>query len=108
MVPEEVFCAIARSFPDVTEEPHFHKTSFRIRKKIFATYDAKAHTACVKLNAIDQDVFITTNRTSMYPATGKWGSQGWTMIELNGMRRSVLKDILTTAYHDVAHSNRTK
>jgi len=28
---------IAMSFPEVTEEPHFQATSFRVRKKIFAT-----------------------------------------------------------------------
>ena len=106
MVPEEVFCTIARSFPDVTEEPHFHKTSFRIRKKIFATYDAHANLVCVKLNAIDQDVFISTNRTCIYPATGTWGAKGWTMIELSSIRTPVLRDILTTAYLEVAHSHK--
>jgi hypothetical protein len=28
---------IALSLPEVTEEPHFHRTSFRVRGKIFAT-----------------------------------------------------------------------
>ena len=29
----------ALSLPEATEEPHFHMTSFRVRKKIFVTTD---------------------------------------------------------------------
>ncbi len=32
---------LALSFPESTEEPHFEKISFRVKKKIFATYDKK-------------------------------------------------------------------
>lgn len=31
--------AFVLSLPDVTEEPHFHRTSFRVRGKIIATAD---------------------------------------------------------------------
>lgn len=31
----------ALSLPEVTEKPHFHRTSFRVREKIFVTADAK-------------------------------------------------------------------
>jgi hypothetical protein len=34
------------SFPKATEEPHFEKTSFRVKKKFFATYDKKNKRAC--------------------------------------------------------------
>ena len=30
----------ARSLPEVTEEPHFHYSSFRVRGKIFVTFPA--------------------------------------------------------------------
>lgn len=39
MVSIEAFRKLALSFPEVTEEPHFEKTSFRVKGKIFATYD---------------------------------------------------------------------
>ena len=48
MISESTLFTLARSFPNVTKEPHFDKTSFRVKKKIFATYDAKANTACVR------------------------------------------------------------
>lgn len=37
----ESFRKLAMSFPNATELPHFEKTSFRINKKIFATFDEK-------------------------------------------------------------------
>ncbi|MCC5929858.1 MAG: MmcQ/YjbR family DNA-binding protein [Cyclobacteriaceae bacterium] len=50
---------IALSLPDTTEDAHFDKTSFRVRKKIFTTYDKKNNRACLKLSEIDQYVFST-------------------------------------------------
>jgi predicted DNA-binding protein (MmcQ/YjbR family) len=50
MVSFETLRKLALSFPETTEEPHFEKTSFRVKKKIFATYDGKNKTACVKLS----------------------------------------------------------
>ena len=41
MVSIDTFRKLALSFPEATEEPHFEKTSFRVKKKIFATYDDK-------------------------------------------------------------------
>lgn len=39
MVTIDSFRKLALSFPEATEEPHFEKTSFRVKKKIFATFD---------------------------------------------------------------------
>ena len=53
MVDEKSFRAMAISFPEVTEQSHFEKTSFRIGKKIFATLDVPNKQACVKFSVID-------------------------------------------------------
>ena len=102
MVSIDLFRKIALSLPEASEEPHFEKTSFRIKKKIFATYNAKENRACVKLSAIDQDVFSTTNKSIIYPVDNKWGKQGWTLIDLKNVNESVFIDALTTAYCNVA------
>ncbi len=94
--------SIALSLPEATEAPHFEKTSFRIRKKIFATYDEKRHRLCVKLSEVDQDVFSMIDKSAIYPVPNKWGGQGWTFIELDKADREVLVDALTTAYCTVA------
>ncbi|MBK8848512.1 MAG: MmcQ/YjbR family DNA-binding protein [Bacteroidetes bacterium] len=92
---------LALSFPEVTEEPHFDKTSFRVKKKIFATYDAQNNCACIKLNMNDQHVFSIAG-THIAPVDNKWGKQGWTLIEMRKVHKDLFKDALTTAYCEVA------
>lgn len=102
MVTIDTFRKIAQSFPETTEEPHFEKTSFRVKKKIFATYDESNNRACIKLSEIDQDVFTKAAPTTIYPVDNKWGKQGWTNIELNTVNEDLFIDALTTAYCNAA------
>ena len=105
MVDFETFRKIALSFPDAEELPHFHLPSFRIKKKIFATYDGKRNRACIKLSEIDQDVFSAAGKAFIYPVDNKWGRQGWTIIEMQNIRKDIFIDALTTAYCEVAPEN---
>lgn len=102
MVTEQLLRTMALSLPESTEEPHFEKTSFRVRRKIFATYDAKKHRACLKLSLLDQDVFSAPDRTIIFPLDNKWGKQGWTLVELGQVHPDFFKDALTMAYCEVA------
>ncbi len=94
----KTFKAIALSFPGTTEQPHFEKLSYRVNKKIFATLDVAGNIACVKLREIDQSVFCLVSPAVIYPVKNKWGKQGWTIIELAGVNKPLLKDLLTKAY----------
>lgn len=105
MVSIDSFRKLAFLFPEVTEEPHFEKISFRVKKKIFATYDDINKRACVKLSEIDQSVFSTTAKSIIYPVNNKWGKQGWTLIELNKVPKEIFKDALFKAYAEVAPNN---
>ncbi|MEQ1798220.1 MAG: MmcQ/YjbR family DNA-binding protein [Lacibacter sp.] len=102
MISLETFRKLSLSFPETTEEPHFEKTSFRIKKKIFATLDIKNSIACIKLSATDQDIFCLIDKEIIYPVPNKWGQQGWTLINLDKIKKPLLIDVLTTAYHEVA------
>ena len=102
MVTINTFRKLAMSFPEATEEPHFEKTSFRVRKKIFATYDDVVKRACIKLSEIDQAVFSSADKAIIFPVDNKWGKQGWTLIEMSKVRRELFIDALTTAYCEVA------
>lgn len=93
---------IALSFPESTEEAHFEKTSFRINSKIFATYEKKSNTACIKLSKLDQEYFCATNKRNIYPVDNRWGTKGWTIIEMNNVGEAVFIDVLKTAYCEVA------
>ncbi|MEJ6980232.1 MmcQ/YjbR family DNA-binding protein [Pedobacter sp. P351] len=102
MIDIETFRKIALSFPESTEQPHFEKTSFRVRKKIFATLDISNNEACIKLSEIDQNVFSAFNCNIIFPVPNKWGKQGWTLINLNLVHKEMLLDAMNTAYCEVA------
>ncbi|WP_316771556.1 MmcQ/YjbR family DNA-binding protein [Pedobacter frigiditerrae] len=101
MVTLELFRRLALSFTEVNEQPHFEKISFRVDKRIFATYDAKKNQACLKLNEIDQSVFSSFDISNISPVANKWGKQGWTLFNLDKIREDLFTDALTTAYHNV-------
>ena len=103
MISIDTFRQLALSFPDTEEMPHFDKTSFRIKKKIFATLSEKDKIACLKLSPIDQSVFCAFDKAIIYPVPNKWGKQGATFINLTKIRKDMLHDALTTAYNEVAN-----
>jgi hypothetical protein len=93
---------IALGFEEAEEKPHFEKTSFRVRNRIFVTLDSGKHQVVVKLSEIDQSVFSDYDRSAIYPVPGAWGRQGWTIIELKKVRKDMFTDALTTSYCNVA------
>lgn len=102
MVSIATFRKLALSFPETKEEAHFEKISFKVKGKIFATYDEVNKRACVKLSEIDQNVFSSADKTIIFPVGNKWGKQGWTLIEMQKVRKDLFVDALTTAYCEVA------
>lgn len=102
MVTIETLRRLALSFPETTEEPHFEKTSFRIKKKIFATYDEKNNRTCIRLSETDQSAFSASPGLVIYPVQNKWGQQGWTWVEMRKVHPDLFADAVTTAYCTVA------
>jgi len=74
MVSIETFRQLALSFPDATELPHFDLISFRVKKKIFATWHQKDNRAMLKLPLVDQSVFCSYDNTVFFPVPGYWGA----------------------------------
>lgn len=102
MMDLKLFTQFALSFDEVLEQPHFEKTSFRVKKKIFATLDPDKLIASFKLSEIDQSVFCSFNSAYIYPATGEWGKQGWTIFEIKNLQPDMIKDAITLSYCNVA------
>lgn len=94
------------TFPAVTEQPHFEKTSFRVNKKIFATLAEEQKTAVIKLPEKEQSVFCAFDPAVLYPVPNKWGKQGWTMINLKTVKTAMLKDALTISYNEVSSTKK--
>lgn len=102
MVTLEKLRELGLSFAESSEEPHFEKTSFRIKGKIFATYNAAQQQLVVKLTPVQQSVFGAFDKTVCYPVPNKWGLQGWTITELTKVDTEFVQDILKTSYCNVA------
>jgi len=101
MVTVAEFRTIAMGFPEVTEAPHFEKTSFRIANKIFATLNIAENRATIKLSEAAQDLFCL-NKKLMVPVPNKWGKQGWTHIDLSEIPLEMCSDAVKTSYLEVA------
>ena len=101
MMDIETFRKLSLSFPDVVELPHFEKTSFRVKKKIFATLDVEKKIACLMLSEIDQSVFSSYDKSIIYPVPNKWGKHGATFVTLDSVPKQMLMDALRCAYKKV-------
>ena len=102
MVDIETVRKFALAFEETEEQPHFERTSFRVKKKIFATMDLQAKQVNLKLSEIDQSVFIAYDDSIIYPVKGAWGKKGWTTVDLEKVPEEMFVDALTTAYCEVA------
>ena len=102
MVDVETVRELALAYPETEERDHFGRPSFRIRKKIFATLWPVEKRAVVKLTPVDQSIFCDYDRSTFYPATGAWGRQGYTVINLRKVRKDMFKDALNLSWQLVA------
>jgi predicted DNA-binding protein (MmcQ/YjbR family) len=93
---------LAMEFPETVEAPHFEKTSFRVKKKIFMTMDEKKQSAVLKLTPEDQSVFSSSPDGSISPIPNKWGLQGWTQVNLKKVKKTLFKDALKCSWANVA------
>lgn len=98
MIKPETVRQLALAFEETIELPHFERTSFRVRKKIFCTMDEKQQIAVLMLKPEDQSVFCAFDKAVFYAVNGTWGKQGATVVNLRKVRKDMFKDALTVAY----------
>jgi len=108
MISATSFSKTANSFDQVSEKPHFQKTSFRVKGKIFATLDQLANQATLKLTVADQSVYCLMRPSFAIAATGAWGKQGWTLINLRKAPKPLVLEALNKAYMQVAPKSKVK
>lgn len=102
MIDQETVRTLALEFDEAVEQPHFERTSFRVRKKVFATMDEKKNIAVVKLSLVEQSIFCGIDKRAFYPVPGAWGTKGWTQIDLKRVDGEMFKDALTVSYRNTA------
>jgi predicted DNA-binding protein (MmcQ/YjbR family) len=102
MISIETFRKLSLSFPETTEEPHFHKTSFRVKGKIFATLETESGIACMMLSPKEQSVYCLIDTAVIYPVPNKWGLKGSTYVVLKKVKKEIVNELLKAAYLRVA------
>lgn len=89
---------IALELPGVTEVAHFERRAFRTKRKIFATMLEKDGIGVALLIPAEQYIYCKLDPTNIYPVPNKWGLSGATQLNLKSIKKTVLKEILLTAY----------
>jgi hypothetical protein len=95
--------ALALHFPQTDEAPHHQIIQFRVKKKVFATYNAPEARACLRFTESDQHAFCSFQKSPFYSVPNLWGKKyGWTLVDLTRADLEMLNDAFTTAYCTVA------
>jgi hypothetical protein len=102
VITSDIVRKLALAFDEAIESPHFELTSFRVRKKIFATMDEKKNRVCLMLKPVEQSVFCAYDKSIMYPVPNSWGKKGATYVEIKKVKKDMFIDALTEAYCAVA------
>lgn len=102
MIDSEFFRRLALSLPETDEAPHFDKTAFRVKKKIFATLNTAENRATLKFSGEDQDVFTAVGQGAIYPVPNKWGHHGWTHLDFSKADPDMCTDALRVAWWEAA------
>jgi hypothetical protein len=101
MTPDD-FRQIALTFHGAVESSHMNHPDFRVNGKIFATLSEDNLRGMVKLTPQQQHGYLQTAPDVFVPASGAWGKQGATMVELRHAHTDIVSEALETAYRNLA------
>ena len=105
MATQAQFQRLALAFDGVIAGEHMQHADFRANGRIFATLHPDSVRAMVKLTPVQQRARLQEFGTALEPASGAWGAQGCTMIELAAVDQGTLTALLTDAWQNVMAAN---
>jgi hypothetical protein len=96
---------LALALEGTTEHPHFERTAFKVRR-IYATLARDGKSINLNLTPEEQE-FKTMLAPGIYSKiANKWGSSGWTTVDLAAIGQAELKAALQMAWeHGRARSS---
>jgi hypothetical protein len=96
------FRQMALAFAGVVEGSHMGHADFRVDgKRIFCTLNGEETRGMVSLTPDQQKSFMAGHPDMFMPASGAWGLQGSTMVELSAAEPEVVGEALTCAWQRV-------
>lgn len=102
------FRRLALGFKDATESAHMGHPDFRAHGKIFATLHPGGENGMVKLTPEQQQEFIDANSAAFAPASGAWGRQGCTMVNLANVDEESLGAAMTFDWQNTRDARKKK
>lgn len=98
MVAPEFVREMALSFEGTDEKPHFERTAFTVKKKIFATLSLRDKTLNLRFTPQVQMIFCPPNSDAIFAIPNGWGRQGWATINLDRANKKLVQSALEEAY----------
>ncbi|MFN0056505.1 MAG: MmcQ/YjbR family DNA-binding protein [Planctomycetales bacterium] len=98
----KTFRRLALGFPEATEGAHMDHPDFRVRGKVFATLGPREDWGMVKLTPGQQAELISAQPAIFSPASGAWGRQGCTIVQLAPADRGLVEQALQWAWLNTA------
>lgn len=102
MITADTVRLLALALPETGEEPHHAITSFRVKKKIFATLNPPENRATLRFSAEMQDIFTRISQGAIFPVPNAWGKFGWTTVDLGRVAPELFEDALRIAWREAA------
>jgi hypothetical protein len=96
------FRRIALGLQDAVEAAHMGHPDFRVNGRIFATLSSDLRQGMVKLTPEQQSAFMTAHAVMFTPASGAWGRQGCTMVDLASADGEIVGEAMTMAWRNAA------
>jgi hypothetical protein len=100
------FRRLALAMDDAIEGAHMGHPDFRANGRIFATIAPDRQRGMVKLTPEQQQVFVAGNPQTFEPASGAWGRQGCTMVQLASVDEETLGEAMTLAWQNAVAAPR--
>ncbi len=100
MVTATEFSELALAFEGTEAGSHMKHPDFRANGRIFATIHPGDERAMVKLTPSQQTASLATHGDSLEPASGAWGKQGCTMVQLADVDRDAVTALLADAWQN--------
>ena len=94
------FRSLALKMDGATEGAHMGHPDFRANGRIFATLYPDGKSGMVKLTPDQQQDFMNVDPAAFTPASGAWGRQGCTTVQLNLVAEDRLGEAMTLAWQN--------
>lgn len=101
MLTQDQAASIILNHPRVMEGRRKHIRTFRKGGRVFASINEIENRSCLRLNAIDQDVFCRLLPQHIYKVPNKNGSYGWTLLILKNIPKKLFSDAVYCAYSNI-------